>query len=154
MLLSNSLEAGTARTFLKFFLFYFFFLLMYCCELSLTPKIIYACGEQENTNNDAVFPTVICAETGRQAANNSRQETFICMLSNLEKNTNEGYKGIVGVCKKSWELSLIVRRGGGGQGGGVRHITSHQLVQQLLMNAAERWGRSINTPNRPILSIL
>lgn len=49
--------------------FYFFFLLMYCCELSLTPKIIYACGEQENTNNDAVFPTVICAETGRQAAN-------------------------------------------------------------------------------------
>lgn len=38
-------------------LFLFFFLLMYCCELSL------------NTNNDAVFPTVICAETGRQAAN-------------------------------------------------------------------------------------
>lgn len=82
-----------------------------CCELSLTPKIIYACGEQENTNNDAVFPTVICAETGRQAANNSRQGTFICMLSNLEKNTNEGYKGIVGVCKKSWERSLIVKRG-------------------------------------------
>lgn len=68
MLLSNSLEAGTARTFKKKKKL-FFFLLMYCCELSLTPKIIYACGEQENTNNDAVFPTVICAETGRQAAN-------------------------------------------------------------------------------------
>lgn len=100
------------------------------------------------------FPRLSVPRQAGKLQTNSRQETFICMLSNLEKNTNEGYKGIVGVCKKSWELSLIVRSGSGGQGGGVRHITSHPLVQQLLMNAAERWGRSIDTPNRPILSIL
>lgn len=55
MLLSNSLEAHTAHTFLR---------LRCCCELSLTPNVIYASGEQENINNDAVFPTVVCAEAG------------------------------------------------------------------------------------------
>lgn len=85
---------------------------MYCCELSLTPKIIYACGEQENTNNDAVFPTVICAETGRQAAN--QQQTGNLHLHAV-KPGEKHQRGIQRVCKKSWELSLIVRRGRGGQ---------------------------------------
>lgn len=61
------------------------------------------------------FPRLSVPRQAGKLQTNSRQETFICMLSNLEKNTNEGYKGIVGVCKKSWELSLIVRRGGGGR---------------------------------------
>lgn len=47
-------------------------LLLYCCaELSLTPNIISATGEQENINNDAVFSR---AETAEQLPTNSRKE--------------------------------------------------------------------------------
>lgn len=70
-------------------------LLLYCCcELLLTPNIIYA-SKYINVyvNNDAVFPG-LSAETARQLPTSSRQETFISMMSNLKKNTDEEYEGI------------------------------------------------------------
>lgn len=66
--------------------------------LSLTPKLIYAGGKQENMNNDAVFPQISLL---RQADSCQliAQETFICM-SNLEgktRNANRfGGKGKLG----------------------------------------------------------
>lgn len=53
--------------------------------LSLTPKLIYAGGKQDNMNNDAVFPQISLL---RQADSCQliAQETFICM-SNLEGKT-------------------------------------------------------------------
>lgn len=88
--------------------------------LSLTPKLIYAGGKQENMNNDAVFPQISLL---RQADSCQliAQETFICM-SNLEGKTR-GMQ-IDRVERESWELRLILGR----QGRGVQYLIGHPLL--------------------------
>lgn len=77
---TNSLQADT-----------FLFLYNRFCS-SLAPNIIYAAGEQENMNNDAVFPQLSMLRQA-DSCQPIALETFICM-SNLEREKRKESNGI------------------------------------------------------------